>query len=107
MKDIYIYHFYIYLPIYFILHFLCYFYFIYQILIFDIYLIYNIFLVMAGFPPFLDFFSKISVIDNLYFDKNYFLCILFLISSLIISFFYIQNSIFFFYLLNKSKYFKN
>lgn len=62
---------------------------------------------MAGLPPFLGFFSKISVIANLYFDKNYFLCILFLISSLIISFFYIQNSRFFGYSLKKTKYFKN
>lgn len=70
-------------------------------------IIINIFLGMAGLPPFLGFFSKISVIANLYFDKNYFLCILFLISSLIISFFYIQNSRFFGYSLKKTKYFKN
>lgn len=67
----------------------------------------NIFLGMAGLPPFLGFFSKISIISNLYLDSNYFMCILFLISSLIISFFYIQNSRFFGFFLKKIKFFKN
>ncbi len=67
----------------------------------------HIFLGMAGLPPFLGFFTKISIIANLYINNNYFLCILFLLSSLIISFFYIQNSRFFGLFLKKTKYFKN
>lgn len=70
-------------------------------------LLLNIFLGMAGLPPFLGFFAKISIITNLYIDKNFFLCILFLISSLIISFFYIQNNRFFGFSLKKIKYYKN
>ena len=62
---------------------------------------------MAGLPPFLGFFAKISIITNLYIDKNFFLCILFLVSSLVISFFYIQNSRFFGFSLKKIKFYKN
>jgi NADH:ubiquinone oxidoreductase subunit 2 (subunit N) len=55
----------------------------------------NLFLGMAGIPPFLGFFSKILIISSLLFYENYYLFLLFFISSLIIAFYYIQNYRFF------------
>ena len=67
----------------------------------------NIFLGMAGIPPFLGFFSKIFVITYLAYNENYFLFILFLLSGLIISFYYIQNYRFLNYNLKNLNFSKN
>ena len=69
--------------------------------------IFNIFIGMSGIPPFLGFFSKLLIISSILFYENYFLFILFLISSLIISFYYIQNYRFFGYSLKSINYCKN
>lgn len=67
----------------------------------------NIFLGMAGIPPFLGFSVKLLLIANLYLDGNYYLFNLFLISSLIIGFFYMQNFRFYGIILKKRQFFKN
>jgi len=67
----------------------------------------NIFLGMAGLPPFMGFFIKLILLSNLYYDANYFLFDLFLISSLIIAFFYMQNFKFYGLSVNKRYFFKN
>lgn len=69
--------------------------------------IFNLFLGMSGIPPFLGFFSKLSIISLLIFYENYFLFFLFFISGLIISFYYIQNYRFFGYNLKSINYSKN
>ena len=67
----------------------------------------NIFLGMAGLPPFMGFFIKLILLSNLYYDSNYFLFTLFLISSLVIAFFYMQNFKFYGLSINKRHFFKN
>lgn len=67
----------------------------------------NLFLGMAGIPPFFGFFSKILIISSLLYYNNYFLFTLFFISSLVISFFYIQNYRFYGYNIKNITYLKN
>jgi NADH:ubiquinone oxidoreductase subunit 2 (subunit N) len=62
---------------------------------------------MAGIPPFLGFFSKLSIITLLLFYESYFLFVIFFISGLIISFYYIQNYRFFGYNLKNINHNKN
>lgn len=65
----------------------------------------NLFLGMSGIPPFLGFFSKIMVVTLLLYNENYLLFSIFLISGLIISFYYIQNYRFFGYNLKNINYY--
>lgn len=62
---------------------------------------------MAGIPPFLGFFAKISLISLLLFNEEYLLFFLTLISGFFISFFYIQNYRFFGYNIKNINYNKN
>jgi NADH-quinone oxidoreductase subunit N len=62
---------------------------------------------MAGIPPFLGFFAKISVISLLIFNEEYLLFLLTIISGFFIAYFYIQNYRFFGYNLKNINYTKN
>lgn len=46
---------------------------------------------MAGIPPFLGFFAKLSVVSNMLVNEDYFLFFLSIFIGLFVSFFYIQN----------------
>lgn len=66
-----------------------------------------LFISMAGIPPFIGFFAKISLISLLLFNSEYLLFFLTLISGFFISFFYIQNYRFFGYNIKNINYSKN
>lgn len=66
-----------------------------------------LFISMAGIPPFLGFFAKISLVSLLLFNEEYLLFFLTLISGFFISFFYIQNYRFFGYNVKNISYNKN
>ena len=69
--------------------------------------LFNLMLGMSGIPPFLGFFSKISVISVLMLNENYFYFFIFFISGLVLSFYYIQNYRFFGYNLKSINYSKD
>jgi NADH:ubiquinone oxidoreductase subunit 2 (subunit N) len=66
-----------------------------------------LFISMAGIPPFLGFFAKISLVSLLLYNEEYLLFFLTLISGFFISFFYIQNYRFFGYNIKNINYNKN
>ena len=69
--------------------------------------LFNLMLGMSGIPPFLGFFSKISVVSVLMLNENYFYFFIFFISGLVLSFYYIQNYRFFGYNLKSINYSKD
>lgn len=66
----------------------------------------QIFLSMAGFPPFFGFCMKLILLSNLYLDQNWYLFYLFLFFGFFIAFFYLQNFRFFGFVMSRRFFFK-
>jgi NADH:ubiquinone oxidoreductase subunit 2 (subunit N) len=68
--------------------------------------LHQIFLSMAGFPPYFGFFIKVTLLANLALDNNWYLFYFFLFFGFFIGFFYLQNFKFFGLILTKRVFFK-
>lgn len=69
--------------------------------------LFTIFLGISGIPPFLGFFSKLSIISYLILKNKIFLSIIFFLISMIISFFFIQNYKYYGYNIKNINFLKN